>query len=68
MLISLGYSHEDVIKMTKVLPSLFGYSIETIKQKIDDLISLGYSYDDAIKINKKMRAYLVIVLKLLKKR
>lgn len=54
--------------MTKVLPSLFGYSIETIKQKIDDLISLGYSYDDAIKINKKMRAYLVIVLKLLKKR
>ena len=34
LLISLGYSHEDVIKMTKVLPSLFGLSIENIKQKI----------------------------------
>ena len=52
LLISLGYSHEDVIKMTKVLPSLFGYSIENIKQKIDDLISLGYSRDDVIKMTK----------------
>ena len=31
LLISLGYSHEDVIKMTKLLPSLYGYSIENIK-------------------------------------
>ena len=52
LLISLGYSHEDVIKMTKVLPSLFGLSIENIKQKIDDLISLGYSRDDVIKMTK----------------
>jgi len=52
LLISLGYSHEDVIKMTKVLPSLFGYSIENIKQKTDALISLGYSRDDVIKMTK----------------
>ena len=42
LLISLGYSRADVIKMTKLLPSLYGYSIENIKQKIEDLISLGY--------------------------
>lgn len=34
LLISLGYSREDVIKMTKQLPSLFGFSIENIRQKI----------------------------------
>ena len=54
LLISLGYSHEDVIKMTKVLPSLFGYSIENIKQKINDLISLGYSHEDVIKMTKQL--------------
>src|SRR5699024_8217837 len=52
LLISLGYNHEDVIKMTRTLPTLFGLSIETIKQKIDDLISLGYSREDVIKMTK----------------
>ena len=34
LLISLGYSKSDVIKMTKLLPSLYSLSIENIKQKI----------------------------------
>ena len=51
-LVSLEYSHEDVIKMTKSLPALYSYSIENIKQKIDDLISLGYSHEDVIKMAK----------------
>ena len=40
--------------MTKQLPSLFGLSIENIKQKIDDLISLGYSYDDVIEMTRSL--------------
>ena len=52
LLISLGYSREDVIKMTKTLPTLFGLSIDNIKQKIEDLISLGYSHGDVIKMTK----------------
>ena len=34
--ISLGYNQEEVIKMTKMHPALYGYSIENIKQKIED--------------------------------
>ena len=34
LLISLGYSRADVIKMTKSLPSLYSLSIDNIKQKI----------------------------------
>ena len=52
LLIFLGYSHEDIVKMTKSLPALYSYSIENIKQKIDDLISLGYSHEDVIKMTK----------------
>ena len=52
LLIFLGYSHEDIVKMTKSLPALYSYSIENIKQKIEDLISLGYSHEDVIKMTK----------------
>ncbi len=54
--ITLGYSHEDVIKMTKQLPTLYTLSIENIKQKIEDLISLGYSREDVIKMTKTLPA------------
>ena len=42
--------------MTKTLPVLYGYSIENIKQKIEDLISLGYSQEDVIKMTKLLPA------------
>ena len=55
-LIELGYSREDVIKMTKSLPALYSYSIENIKQKIEDLKELGYSREDVIKMTKSLPA------------
>ena len=53
-LLSLGYSREEVIKMTKTLPSIYGYSIENLKKKIEDLEKLGYSKEEVIKITKSM--------------
>ena len=32
---SLGYTQKEIIKMTKILPSIYSYSIENIKQKIE---------------------------------
>ena len=40
-LISLGYSKEEVIKMTKSFPQIYGFSIENIKQKIEFYDSIG---------------------------
>ena len=37
----LGYSKEEVIKMTKSLPAIYGYRIDNIKQKIDFYDSIG---------------------------
>ena len=51
-LLSLGYSKNDIIKMTKLLPALFSHSIENIRQKLDDLVELGYSRENVIKMTK----------------
>lgn len=37
----LGYSREEVIKMTKSLPSIYGSDKDTIKQKVDFYDSIG---------------------------
>ena len=37
----LGYSRAEVIKMTKSLPTIYGLSIDNIKQKIDFYDSIG---------------------------
>ena len=37
----LGYSKEEVIKMTKSLPTIYSLSIDNIKQKIDFYDSIG---------------------------
>ena len=55
-LLSLGYSKNDVIKMTKLLPALLAYGIENIRQKLDDLIELGYSREYVIKMTKLLPA------------
>ena len=49
-LISLGYSKEEIIKMTKNLPAIYNYSIGNIKQKIEDMEELGYSREEVIKM------------------
>ncbi len=38
LLISLGYSNENIIRMTNVLPALYSLSAENIKKKIDEII------------------------------
>ena len=53
-LISLGYSRDDVIKMTNVSPALYNYSVENIRKKIVDLISLGYSYNNVIEMTRSL--------------
>ena len=50
----LGYSKEEVIKMTKSLPAIYGYSIDNIKQKIEDMKKLGYSEEEVIKMTKSL--------------
>ena len=52
--ISFGYSQEEVIKMTKMQPTIYSYSIENIKQKIKDLKKLGYNQEEIIKMTKKL--------------
>lgn len=68
LLISLGYSHEDVIKMTKQLPPLFGYEIENIKQKIDFLITLGHSKNDVIKMTKAIPSLFSLSIETIKQK
>ena len=52
----LGYSKEEVIKMTKSQPAIYGLSIDNIKQKIEDMEKLGYSRAEVIKMTKSMPA------------
>ena len=42
-LLKMGYTKEEVIKMTKSSPQIYGYSIENMKQKIKDMNTLGYT-------------------------
>ena len=51
-LLKMGYTKEEVIKMTKSLPQIYSYSIENMKQKIEDIISLGYTKEEVIKMTK----------------
>ena len=53
-LISLGYSKEEILKMTLNLPSIYGLSIDNMKQKIEDLINLGYTKEEVLKMTKNV--------------
>ena len=55
-LLKNGYTKEEVIKMTTKLPAIYGYSIESIKQKIEDMIDLGYTKEEVIKMTTKLPA------------
>ena len=55
-LLKMGYTKEEVVKMTKTLPAIYGYSIENMKQKIEDIISLGYTKEEVIKMTKILPA------------
>ena len=51
-LLKMGYTKEEVIKMTKNFPSIYGYSVESLRKKIDDMIALGYTKEEVIKMTK----------------
>ena len=55
-LLELGYTKEEVIKMTKSLPAIYGLSIENMKQKLTDVMSLGYTKEEDIKMTKTLPA------------
>ena len=46
------YSKKEVIKMTKTLPLMYGFSIENLKKKIENMMQLGYSKEEVIKMTK----------------
>ena len=52
-LLVLGYLDKGIIKMTISQPLIYGLSIESIKQKIDNLLEIGYGFEDIIKITVK---------------
>ena len=41
----LGYSKEEVIKITKSLPPIYSYSTDTLKQKIEEYIQQKKTQD-----------------------
>ena len=49
-----GYTTEEVIKITKTLPAIYGYSIENMKRKIADIMDLGYTKEEVIKMTKTL--------------
>ena len=55
-LIKMGYTKEEIIKMTKSIPQIYSLSIENMKQKIEDIISLGYTKEEVIKMTKILPA------------
>ena len=40
--------------MTKTFPSLYGYTITNIEQKINNLMSLGYNQAEVIKMTTSL--------------
>ena len=53
-MIEIWYSKEEVIKITSLLPILFGLIIENIKQKIDNLKEIKlYYFNKTKKFNTK---------------
>ena len=51
-----GYTKKEVIKITKILPAIYGLSIENMKQKIVDIMDLGYTKEEVIKMTKTLPA------------
>ena len=49
-MVSLGYTKEQVIKMTERVPTIFCHDISYIIQKVSDLESLGYTREQIIKM------------------
>ena len=54
--ISIGYTREEIIKMSKKFPIIYSLYKEGINQKMEDLCELGYTHEEVIKLTKKYPA------------
>lgn len=55
-MLDMGYKREDIIRMTRIYPAIFIYSLNNLEQKINDIVSLGYNLSKAIMITVKCPA------------
>ena len=46
-LLGLDFSRKDILKMTVAVPEIWGYSIDSMNQKMDFLKSLGNNFDSS---------------------
>lgn len=51
-LIEYGYSKNDVVRITKKSPFIYGCTLDNIKNKIEELSKFNYSKNDIIKMSK----------------
>ena len=54
--LSQDYTRDEIIKISKILPSIYCHSIENIKQKRENMESLGYTKEEVIKMTKRLPA------------
>jgi len=47
------YSKNEIIRITSIFPEIYGYSLETLDKKIEDLKTLGYIEVDLLKMIKE---------------
>ena len=53
-MIKLGYTKEEVLKITKFLPSIYSYNILTIITKIEEIMLLGYTKEETLTLTKTL--------------
>ena len=58
-MIGLGYTREEVLKMTKILPTIYGLSIEKIREKIEFYDSINM-HELAVKKPKQLMQSVVL--------
>ena len=51
-LLLIGYTSQEIKKMTKTYPSIYSYSVQNIESKIEDMIEIGYTKDEIMKMTK----------------
>lgn len=68
LLLYIGYSDEDIIKMTITFPAIYSYSVENMKQKLDDIMSLGYNRQEVIKMTKVFPAIYALSMENMKQK
>ena len=52
--IKKGYTKDEIIKMTKTLPTIFGYSEESLNKKYQYFVKKGYTLEEIVKMTKTL--------------